>query len=116
MKREITVSVRREGAWFVAQALDPDVASQGESVEAALANLREALELYFRAACPDGAYPASSARGRGCRRLDPCPFGRSHASSERPDLRKSASAEATSNSLVTRTKASVLQSFPVIVR
>ena len=47
MKRVFTVSVRKEGAWYVAQALDPDVASQGESVDAALANLREALALYF---------------------------------------------------------------------
>ena len=52
MKREITVSVRRDGAWFVARALDPDVASQGESVDAALANLREALELYFEPPLP----------------------------------------------------------------
>ena len=47
MKRIFTVSVRKEGEWYVAQALDPDVASQGESVDAALANLREALALYF---------------------------------------------------------------------
>ena len=47
MKREIIVSVRQEGAWFVAQALDPDVASQGESIGVALANLREALELFY---------------------------------------------------------------------
>ncbi|MCY3957473.1 MAG: type II toxin-antitoxin system HicB family antitoxin [Chloroflexi bacterium] len=52
MKREIVVSVRQEGAWFVAQALDPDVASQGESVNVALANLREALELYYEPPVP----------------------------------------------------------------
>lgn len=52
MKRECTVSVRREGAWFVAEALDPDVASQGNSVDAALVNLREALKLYFEPPVP----------------------------------------------------------------
>ena len=52
MKRVFTVSVRKEGAWYVAQALDPDVASQGESVEIALTNLREALALYFEPPVP----------------------------------------------------------------
>ena len=41
------VSVWQEDDWFVAQALDVDVASQGRSVDEALANLREALELHF---------------------------------------------------------------------
>ena len=52
MKRTITASVWREGEWYVAQALDVDVASQGESVKDALANLREALELYFKPPMP----------------------------------------------------------------
>ena len=47
MKRTFTASVWREGDAYVAQALEVDVASQGESVDDALANLREALELYF---------------------------------------------------------------------
>lgn len=46
MKRVFTASVYKEGVWYVAQALDVDVASQGESVEEAIANLREALELH----------------------------------------------------------------------
>jgi predicted RNase H-like HicB family nuclease len=40
-----TAVVTREGKWFVARCLEVDVASQGEAVESALANLREALEL-----------------------------------------------------------------------
>lgn len=40
-----TAAVTREGDWYVAQCLEIDVASQGRSFEAALANLREALEL-----------------------------------------------------------------------
>lgn len=47
MTRVFTASVWREGDWYVAQALEVDVASQGETVELALANLREALELYL---------------------------------------------------------------------
>ena len=51
-KRVIAASVWREGDWYVAQALDTDVASQGESVDDALANLREALELHFESPLP----------------------------------------------------------------
>ncbi len=47
MKRTLTASVWREREWFVAQCLEVDVASQGASEEAALMNLREALELHF---------------------------------------------------------------------
>ncbi len=47
MKRDFSASVWREGAWFVAQCLEVDVASQGETEPDALRNLREALELHF---------------------------------------------------------------------
>jgi len=47
-----TAAIKRDGAWFVAQCLEVDVASQGETVESAKANLREALELYFEDAPP----------------------------------------------------------------
>jgi predicted RNase H-like HicB family nuclease len=43
----LTAAVVRDGEWFVARCLEVEVASQGESVEEALANLTEALELYF---------------------------------------------------------------------
>lgn len=55
MKQEFTASVWREGDWYVAQCLEVDVASQGESEEEALANLREALELYFEPPTPTNA-------------------------------------------------------------
>ncbi len=48
MTREFSAVVQREGDVFVAQCLDVDVASQGASEEEALANLQEALELYFQ--------------------------------------------------------------------
>ena len=47
MKRIFTASVSREGERYVTQALEVDVASQGESLNEALSNLREALELHF---------------------------------------------------------------------
>ena len=47
MKRPFSASVWREGDWYVSQCLEVDVASQGETEEEALDNLREAMELYF---------------------------------------------------------------------
>ena len=47
MKRPFAASVWREGDWYVAQCLELDVASQGETEDEALSNLKEALELYF---------------------------------------------------------------------
>jgi predicted RNase H-like HicB family nuclease len=48
MKTQIfTASIWQENDWFVAQCLEVDVASQGKSEEEALANLGEALQLYF---------------------------------------------------------------------
>ena len=52
MKREFAASVCREGEWYVAQALDVDVASQGETSEEALENLQEAFELHFESPVP----------------------------------------------------------------
>ena len=48
MMRAFSASVWREGEWYVAQALEIDIASQGKSEEEALANLREALALHFQ--------------------------------------------------------------------
>ena len=47
MKKRFTASVLKEDTLFVAQCLEVDVASQGETEAEALANLREALELHF---------------------------------------------------------------------
>ena len=44
--------VYREGKHFVAQCLDIDVSSFGKSEKAALANLKEALELYLEDSSP----------------------------------------------------------------
>jgi predicted RNase H-like HicB family nuclease len=47
MKRPFAAMVWREGDWCVSQCLEVDVASQGETEEEALPNLKEALELHF---------------------------------------------------------------------
>ena len=47
LKRPFAASVWREGNWYVSQCLEVDVASQGETEEEALSNLKEALELHF---------------------------------------------------------------------
>jgi predicted RNase H-like HicB family nuclease len=55
---QFTAAVTHEGDWYVARCLDVEVASQGESVDEALANLREALELYFEdQMLPEGIEP-----------------------------------------------------------
>ena len=48
----ITAIVWQDDEWFIAQALEVDVASQGESARAVLDNLGEALELHFEPPCP----------------------------------------------------------------
>jgi predicted RNase H-like HicB family nuclease len=54
----LTAAITHEAPWYVARCLDVEVASQGESVEEALVNLREALELYFEdAPLPDSDEP-----------------------------------------------------------
>lgn len=46
-EQQFTAVVWPEDGWFIAQALEVDVASQGESPDGALDNLAEALELHF---------------------------------------------------------------------
>ena len=47
MKHQFTAVISQEDEWYVAQCLEVDIASQGESEVMALSNLREALELHF---------------------------------------------------------------------
>lgn len=53
-----TAVVTREGDWYVARAVEVEVASQGRDVEEALVNLKEALELYFEDTPLPEAVPA----------------------------------------------------------
>jgi len=52
MTRRFTAHLWREGDLWVARCLEVDVASQGETQEEALANLKEALELFFEPPSP----------------------------------------------------------------
>ena len=44
--RQMNAAIQFDGKWFVARCLDLPVTSQGETVEAAKVNLKEAIELY----------------------------------------------------------------------
>jgi predicted RNase H-like HicB family nuclease len=52
----LTAAVTHEGEWYVARCLQVEVTSQGETIEEALDNLREALQLYFE----DAPVPADT--------------------------------------------------------
>lgn len=41
------VIIEKEDDWYVSKCLDNNVASQGKTIEEALQNLKEALELYY---------------------------------------------------------------------
>ena len=47
MKQLFSASVWQEGDWVVAQCHEIDIASQWETEEEALENLRDAIELHF---------------------------------------------------------------------
>jgi len=47
MRFTATVSIHQEDDWYIAACLENHVASQGKTINEALANLKEALELYF---------------------------------------------------------------------
>ena len=53
MTRQFTAIIEREDDGFVALCPELDIASQGDSIEAARANLQEALELFFETASPE---------------------------------------------------------------
>jgi predicted RNase H-like HicB family nuclease len=50
MTRTLTATIWREDEGYVALCSELDIASQGESVEEARFNLKEAVELFFEAA------------------------------------------------------------------
>jgi predicted RNase H-like HicB family nuclease len=47
MKRQLTAIIEREGEGYVSLCPELDIASQGDSIEQARENLREALQLFF---------------------------------------------------------------------
>jgi predicted RNase H-like HicB family nuclease len=50
MTRQLTAIIEREGDGYVSLCPELDIASQGDTVEEARSNLREALELFFETA------------------------------------------------------------------
>ena len=50
---KLTAIIEREGDGYVSLCPELDIASQGDSIEQARDNLREALELFFETASPD---------------------------------------------------------------
>lgn len=47
MSYKTNVLVTKEDNWYVASSIETNVVSQGKTIEEAIANLKEALELYF---------------------------------------------------------------------
>ena len=52
MTRQFTAIIEREDEGFVALCPELDIASQGDTIEEARANLQEALELFLETASP----------------------------------------------------------------
>ena len=53
MTRTLTATIWREDDGFVALCSELDIASQGDSIEEARNNLKEAVELFFETAHPN---------------------------------------------------------------
>ncbi len=47
MSLKYNVVIEKEENWYVAKCLDNNIASQGNTIEEALKNLKEAIELYY---------------------------------------------------------------------
>jgi predicted RNase H-like HicB family nuclease len=53
MHKQFTVIIEREGNGYVSLCPDIGIASQGDTIEEARENLREAIELFFETASPE---------------------------------------------------------------
>lgn len=47
MAYKTNVIITKENDWYIASSLETNVVSQGKTIEESIANLKEALELYF---------------------------------------------------------------------
>jgi len=52
MQKQLTAIIERDGDGYVALCPEFDIASQGDTIEGARDNLREALELFLETAAP----------------------------------------------------------------
>ncbi len=53
MNRQLTAIIERENNGYVSLCPEIDVASQGDTVDEARKNLKEAIELFFESASPE---------------------------------------------------------------
>lgn len=53
MSKHLTAIIQAESPGFVALCPELDIASQGDTIEQATANLREAIELFYECASED---------------------------------------------------------------
>ena len=53
MFKQLTAIIEKEDNGYVALCPDVDIASQGDTVDEARTNLKEALELFFETASPE---------------------------------------------------------------
>jgi len=63
---EFSSVVSKEGKWYVAHCPELEITSQGKSVESALENLREAIELYLQDEDAEEAPECGSSTVRRC--------------------------------------------------
>lgn len=47
MSIQITVIIQKEEDWYVAKCIENNVASQGKTIEEAIRNITEAVQLYY---------------------------------------------------------------------
>ncbi len=47
MSIKLTVVIQKEEDWYVSRCLENNVASQGKTIEESMANLSEAISLYY---------------------------------------------------------------------
>jgi len=47
MRITATIAIHQEDDWYVAKCLENSIASQGRTIDDALTNIKEALELFY---------------------------------------------------------------------
>lgn len=53
MSIKSTIIIQKEDNWYVATSVETGVASQGKTIDDAINNLKEALELYYEDNTPE---------------------------------------------------------------
>ncbi|MBQ2664437.1 MAG: type II toxin-antitoxin system HicB family antitoxin [Clostridia bacterium] len=53
MSIKSTIVIQKEENWYVATSIESGVASQGKTIDESIANLKEALELYYEDNVPE---------------------------------------------------------------